>query len=225
MGGVRSMGTMWRLLRIATGWIVSLILWVWTIAVRILDGGGRLSMLENPHDAHALADRVLTWLLSTPWWVPAMLASVITIASIMFLFRAEKPRNGAPRSENDVVPTKFTDIPARMTATELRMLFTQGNTQPREIKRTNVLSWYAVWSHEVMARTIFEDGRTEDKLVYPRFWSIFLVFESPTNITQLLVEFPGKPPGYEVKFLSQIYAVITTASDIDPGLLVIKSND
>ena len=62
------------------GWLLATLLWLWTTLPKILDWVGRTTL---PEDWRALMVEKLpiwaAWLFSTPWWVPAILATTITV--------------------------------------------------------------------------------------------------------------------------------------------------
>jgi hypothetical protein len=69
-----------KLLKRIGGWIVALILWLWTILPKSLDWVGRSTL---PEDWEQLMAEKLpiwaAWLFATPWWVPAVLATALTL--------------------------------------------------------------------------------------------------------------------------------------------------
>jgi hypothetical protein len=91
------------------GWLFNGLLWLWVVVPKAMDWVGRSTL---PDDWRQLMDERLPqwagWLFSTPWWVPALLATALTI----WLMWASWPRqqntlsvsaDHAPRAINTVV--------------------------------------------------------------------------------------------------------------------------
>ena len=69
-----------RFLKTIGGWIVAVLLWLWAVLPKALDWVGRSTL---PDDWQQLMIEKLpvwsAWLFSTPWWVPALLATILTL--------------------------------------------------------------------------------------------------------------------------------------------------
>lgn len=87
-GGSGHSLVMIRTLKWTAGWLVALILWLWTTLPRALDLVGRTTL---PEDWQQLMTEKLpawaAWLFSTPWWVPAILATGLTVWLIWWVSR------------------------------------------------------------------------------------------------------------------------------------------
>lgn len=157
--------------------------------------------------------------------VSACLLGIGVAAFIAAFFYIKSQLNTESTPSSGLKITGFSEIAPIQTPVELRLQFFGGEREPTELRRIGVLSWYTVWSHEVKARLIKDSGETEDKTVYPRVWTIFVVFERPTKINQLIVDSTTSLPPYQINFLNTIYAVMTTTGDIPAGMITIRSND
>lgn len=80
------------------GWVVTALLWLWFILPKLIDFIGKTTL---PEDWQSLMVEKLpagaAWLFSTPWWVPASLATLLTI----WLMWVSRPRQTSPKNEGD----------------------------------------------------------------------------------------------------------------------------
>jgi hypothetical protein len=65
------------------GWVIArrtaiILLWCWAALTFLNNVFGIVGMLENPAPARDLIAHGLTWLFSTPWWMPPLLAATAT---------------------------------------------------------------------------------------------------------------------------------------------------
>jgi hypothetical protein len=75
-----------RIIRVGSG-LLTAIFWLWTGANLMLDYLGRALSLKDLASKQGLLAQFLTWIFSTPWWVPSLLATAITIALLLLLYR------------------------------------------------------------------------------------------------------------------------------------------
>lgn len=87
------------------GWLLSFVLTVWTATKFLLDWIGRSTL---PEDWKLLMTDKMpawgSWLFSTPWWVPAILATAITVW-VMWVSRP-RPVVSTPHPNRDQEPKK-----------------------------------------------------------------------------------------------------------------------
>ena len=65
------------------GWALAFLLWLWTVVPKAMDWVGRSTLPEDWEQL--MADKLpiwAAWLFSTPWWVPALLATLLTACMI-----------------------------------------------------------------------------------------------------------------------------------------------
>jgi hypothetical protein len=67
--------------------------WLWAGAKMAMDWIARSTVAESVNQARGLLGRGAEWLLATPWWVPAILASALTlVVAFPPLSRNQQPR-------------------------------------------------------------------------------------------------------------------------------------
>lgn len=98
---------MGRLVKIGY-WITDGLLWLWTLAKISMDWTGRTTLLSDAEGAPRELARMLDWLFTTPWWVPAILATVLTASLIAKQWRPE-------RKEEPVQPAAIAPPSVTMT--------------------------------------------------------------------------------------------------------------
>lgn len=86
--------------------VVDLLLWVWAAVRLIMDWVGRSTFFEDADSAEGKAVSAFNWLLTTPWYVPAGLASVLTAATIVLLWRSHDRLEVAASEHADAAPER-----------------------------------------------------------------------------------------------------------------------
>ena len=81
---------MWRrtrkIIALGVGTIGTAILWIWTGAKWIADLIGRTTVIEDTEATATKMEKILDFLLAAPWWTPVALATLCTLALIVFMF-------------------------------------------------------------------------------------------------------------------------------------------
>jgi hypothetical protein len=72
------------------GLILNAVLWVWTAMKFTLDMVGRASVVNDATNPQGLTVRALDWIFQTPWYVPGILAGLLTLVLIVVLLRNEQ---------------------------------------------------------------------------------------------------------------------------------------
>jgi hypothetical protein len=100
--------TRWQLALARIGAVIfSILFWVWGIFIVLTNWIGRSTAVD---DFNLLVDRlpaILAWLFSTPWWVPAALAALLT----GLLVRLALPSGIAQVPADDTGSTESTQMP------------------------------------------------------------------------------------------------------------------
>lgn len=122
---------------------------------------------------------------------------------------------------------KISEIATAKIPTSLRMQFRGGQQAPTEVRAENILSWYVVWTGHGDFAFRDKDNKVLQEIKLPRTWVIFLVFDNPVTMRQLIVQPAAQNfPRYEIKIVTTTYAVITTfGEDPPPGILDIYTKD
>src|SRR5947207_1636193 len=76
---------------------------VWAILIWVSNWIGRSTVVDDYNQLVERLPAIVAWLLSTPWWVPAMLASILTV----FLVWLSWPRSSEPATLRLQWPTLF----------------------------------------------------------------------------------------------------------------------
>lgn len=110
------------------------------------------------------------------------------------------------------------DVPATdeitSSPTSIKLQFNDKNALPVEISKENIFSWYSFYNIVGM-QEIRTDGKIDEEFLREKTWTIFLLFENPINIDQILINgHGGKMPRYEVKQSSSKHAIIYFYGDL-----------
>ena len=173
------------------------IFWLWTGAVAVLDYFGRLGALEELAGSKNLLPRFLHWLFSTPWYVPAILGAILTVVlAYVLLFGKSESR-------------------LRRIRTDLAIRFTPPSINPEKVSLHNIWYWYALCN----IVNVHEQGGA---IHQARSWSVFLVFNEPIGVKQVLVESDAPIPMAEVKSSGPRHAVVAFSGDIPATVVRIR---
>ncbi len=113
----------------------------------------------------------------------------------------------------------ITDIPSENRSVWLTLQFYKGDVSPTEVSRQNILSWHALWRSPLLVKLMGQENKIVEELAIPKNWTIFLVFDRPSSVHQIIMQsIGGETPPYEVKWVTTICAIIITNSDIAPGI-------
>lgn len=162
--------------------------------------------------------------LSSPFWGFAPLA-LMAIASLIFIL---KSIIHFPEYNNVILHTTsptISQLKPGQTETFLRLKFRGGQIEPLEVKAVNILQWYVVWSGNAIYEIRDKKNIVKDTIQFPRTWVVYLLFDAPILMRQLIVE-PSMPsfPRYEIQIATSNFAIITTFGDDPPiGLLDISA--
>jgi hypothetical protein len=91
--------------------------------------------------------------------------------------------------------------------THLNLKFGAPGTLPVEEGMSNIARWYALANVVVL---VGQDGSRKEL----KFWNIFLAFEKPIDVRQVLIKSNDRLPPYEVKDFSTRSAVVAVTEDL-----------
>ena len=105
----------------------------------------------------------------------------------------------------------------------VRIQFYGDNRLPVEIKSTNVANWFAYYSpHAEVRRHDSQSGAQEVLATAPKNWAVFISYDRPTEVRQIVVHFTAQGlPAYQVLQSSKRACLISFAGDIPLGELEI----
>jgi hypothetical protein len=195
-------------------------------ALFLVGSGGSVMNFDRAAGIISIVLGLIAWLAPYKWpKVPRTLTDgVLFVAGIGLGIVASSSILPAERSE--VRPAKrITDIPVVKAHTEVSMQFFAEDRAPLDVRRDNVQSWYAIWAPAIYTCVPQTGKKPCIPVLISRWWTIFIVFEKPTEIKQLAIDGTSGFPPYDVKAISPLYAVITTKGDISPGIVTIRSLD
>lgn len=113
------------------GWLLALVLWIWAVVPKALDWVGRTTL---PEDWEQLMAEKLplwaAWLFSTPWWVPAILATALT-AWVMWV--------SWPRDRREVSPARISE--GQWSATAQAVNVAEVPASPPQIGEPEKRQW------------------------------------------------------------------------------------
>ncbi len=104
-----------------------------------------------------------------------------------------------------------------LTANEARLYlrFSDDQTSPVQIQNENVAYWYSVWNPSVVVNETDENKKLIGGFSIPPHWDIFIIFDKPTKIGQMIVKCDGPySPKCNVSTANSVYAVITANGDV-----------
>lgn len=193
--------SMKRLVEVWSGTALTVALWLWAGARGILDWLGRGVVVTDLTVPESTASHLLRWFLSTPWYVPALLATVLTGVVIYLLLRKPSPAAATPAPEV-----------ARTAECSMRVF---GDDRiPEEIVRDNIWRWY--WLRQTL-----HGVDAAGALVYQGVSvTVFLSFDNPVAVGTLRVQSPDiRLPPHEVKEFNNRFAIIAFMADVPAGTL------
>ena len=182
---------------------------------------------------------VVVWGFSAvqPWWarllVVGIVGAIILIAlteGLRWLGARESgitvAAKGSEVGDGTASPLdKISDLSASKNSVSLRLQFRGGKQVPIEVSSENILSWYVVWNGGAQLSEKDEHHADVNFFQLPSAWTIFVLFNKPSEIRQLLVQPAASNfPHMEIKILTVNYVILTTfGEDPPPGILDIYS--
>lgn len=104
----------------------------------------------------------------------------------------------------------------------LRLTFHGDDRHPTAIKCQNVGSWCAYYSPSIHLAGQAEDGVLSTFAVTPKAWAIFIAYDLPTEVTQIVASLNASGlPAYNVLLSTKRACVVSFSSDIPAGDLEI----
>lgn len=184
------------------GWLVALLLWLWSVLPRALDWVGRSTL---PDDWRQLMDEklpsALQWLFSTPGWVPGILAILLT----GWLMWVSWPKPNT-RTLTSTTSLDRGSLEAPKTSASGKFLMRRGQ-EPQEIQNDNVWRWFVFKSVAVNP-----DAKDKKKTLAV---FIFLTFDLPVRSLYRRVSCSTEHVSINVLDVSDRSAVIAAEGDID----------
>jgi len=181
--------------------------YLWTGASMLMNWIGRSTLPEDSQTALGVATQGLNWLFSTPWWVPGLLA----LAATGFFVWANWPRRTIETDDGTV--TVLPGIP-----TSVRIQFKAGSHNAVTSASKNLRVIHA--QRQGMELINAADGQSMGGKIT---WLIFLVFEKPLALGQLVIDSHGAPlPDYSVQASSPFHLAILIDGDMGNSLIEIR---
>lgn len=110
------------------------------------------------------------------------------------------------------------------TSANIFYQFSDQHTTPTEIRQTNIQSWYALYTESIYVKMRDTDGKDIGALQVPPRWSIFLLFDLPTNYRQMIVAcVGGQDLKCDVQTSNNRYAIITAIGDVTRATMEIST--
>lgn len=104
--------------------------------------------------------------------------------------------------------------------TGLVLQFSDTNQVPVGKAVHNIRHWYALYTSSVYVDTLDDGGKSLGNLSIPPLWAVFVIFEKPPIIRQLVANCKGpNNPRYDVREANSTYAVITIEGDVTNTIL------
>lgn len=101
--------------------------------------------------------------------------------------------------------------------------FSDDHTIPKEIRQTNVLSWYALYTESIYVEMTDDNKKPKGGFSVPPRWTIFLLFKKPATFRQMLAVCVGHESlKCAVQFSNDQYAIITAIGDVTRATLDIS---
>lgn len=106
----------------------------------------------------------------------------------------------------------------------LFLQFSDDHTVPKEVKQTNVLSWYALFTESIYVDTLDVNKNSIGGFSVPPRWSVFVMFKNPATYRQMLATCNGAESlKCAVQFSNDRYAIITATGDVTRATLDIST--
>lgn len=97
----------------------------------------------------------------------------------------------------------------------LFLQFSDDHTVPVEIRQTNVMSWYALYTESITVTLTDENKQPKEGFSVPPRWTVFLVFKDPATYRQMLAKCGGtNAPKCAVQFSNDRYAIVTLTGSV-----------
>jgi hypothetical protein len=107
--------------------------------------------------------------------------------------------------------------------TGLFLQFTGGSSIPIAKYTKNVRFWYALYTASVTVDTKDKDGKSLGGFSIPPQWAIFIIFDKPPIIRQLISTCDGpSKPKCDVSTANSVYAIVTMSGDVTKTTLDIS---
>lgn len=155
-------------------------------------------------------------------WLPSTFTSVrwgylpivlFTLGSIILIIRAVSPTVAGKPPKADVANSAYAFLQ-----------FSDAHSVPVEKKTTNILSWYALFTESIYVDTQDANKKSLGGVSVPPRWSVFVLFEKPTQIRQMVATCKGpNNPTCAVQHVSDRYAIITVVGDVTLSTLEITT--
>ncbi len=136
-------------------------------------------------------------------------------------------------SKNELITsleTKITSLPVSPGKTEeithniaLFLQFSDGHTVPKEIRQSNVLSWYALYTESIYVDAKDKKNKSVGGFSVPPRWNIFVLFKQPVQYRQMFAVSTGSESlKSAVAFSNDRYAIVTVVGDVSRATLEVS---
>jgi hypothetical protein len=104
----------------------------------------------------------------------------------------------------------------------LRLTFHGDDRHPTALRVENVASWCAYYSPQIRVAGHSEDGSMTTLATSPKSWAIFIAYDRPTEVSQIVASLnaSGLPP-YNILLSTRRACVLSFGADIPAGDLEI----
>jgi hypothetical protein len=178
-----------------------------------------IGIMKGNH-AEGFRVTISQWLLpETARHIQEKLPATLQTGKLALFFRyvdgtgeTEELRYAFPDEIFKIAPTKG---PIGSVTTRLKLQFGSGDTLPVGIEQNNIWRWYAL---ATVFKGLEPEAKTFNELA--RNWSVFLIFDQPTNFEQIRIDGSGaRLPMYEIKDSSVRGSVIVFNGDLTSVVL------
>jgi hypothetical protein len=102
----------------------------------------------------------------------------------------------------------------------LFLQFSDDHTVPKEVRNTNVKSWYALYTQSIYVDALDVHNQKVGGFGVPPRWSIFILFSQPVEYRQMLASCAGpETMKCTVQYSGRDYAIVTIEGNVTKGTL------
>jgi hypothetical protein len=122
---------------------------------------------------------------------------------------------------NSVTPSVKVEEP--MHDVSLFLQFSDGHTVPKEVRQTNILSWYALYTESIYVDAKDKKNKSVGGISVPPRWSVFVLFKQQVKYRQMLATCSGSESlKCAVAFSNDRYAILTAVGDVSRSTLEVS---
>ena len=186
------------------GWALSVLFFLWAGFKFVIDWIGRSTAPDDFEQIKEKLPPIFEWLYQTPWYVPAALATILSIAVIWL----NRPFVRVSTISYDEAKQRGIEIPDNVAGAEnnaagahLRLFFRDGDATPELIAGENVFRYYSLtWINN----EIKEDGSIVPVSTVTALW---VMYDHPVTKPNVRVRAPIGLR-YEIKDSGPRHAIV-----------------